>query len=345
MTLSDQPFASLEEAYLLEKDGKPVHLSLELARHDYEAMIEPYIRETLDAVHLALKGAGMTVADIDEILLVGGATRTPLVSERLEQELKQQPRSEVNPDLCVAMGAAIQASMIGGADVSAVLVDITPYTFGTSVLGELNGLPTIHKYAPIIHKNTPIPVTKSEVFFTVADDQDVVDVKIYQGEDPDALNNIQIGEFTVKGLSRQPAGNPIIMKLALDLNGMLNVSAVEKETGLQKSITIDNAFARFDKQEMDQAKARIEALFDAEEMEEAEFVEVDEGAARLKHTLVQARALVEKAERMLDGANPEDREDIVNLIETINDGIAAGALEALKGPMDELSDILFYLES
>lgn len=344
IALSDQPFVTIEEEYLLEKDGKPIHLSMELARHDYEAMIEPYIQETLDAVHIALRGAGMAVADIDEILLVGGATRTPLVMARLEQEFKQHPRGEVNPDLCVAMGAAIQAGMIAGEEVSAVLVDITPYTFGTSALGEIDGVPTANQFVPIIHKNTPIPVTKSEVFFTVVDDQDTVEVKIYQGEDRNALNNIQIGEFLVKGLSQSPAGNPIIVKLALDLNGILQVSAVEKKTGLEKSITIDNAISRFERQEMDQARARIQALFAGEEEIEG-VVAATEAESERHQTLVKTRALVEKAERMLNDATPDDREDMINLIEQINDGLAAQDLAALSEPVAELADILFYLES
>ena len=346
IALSDQPFVTIEEEYLLEKDGHPVHLSLELARYDYDAMIEPFIRETLEAVHIALKGAKLTVADIEEILLVGGATRTPLVTERLEQEFGQQPRGEVDPDLCVAMGASIQAAMIAGQDVSAVLVDITPYTFGTSALGEIDGIPTLHRFVPIIHKNTPIPVTKSEVFYTLHDNQEAVDVKIYQGEDPDAMNNVLIGRFLIEGLSKVPAGNPIVTRLSLDLDGVLNVTAVEKKTGLEKSITIDNALRRYEKEEVEAARARIGALFNEEEVEEAEILEAEESeAAQVQHAQVQARALVEKAERMLEEATPEDREDMVNLIETIRDALAAGDSAMLKAAVDELSDILYYLES
>lgn len=346
IALSDQPFVTIEEEYLLEKDGHPVHLSLELARDDYEAMIEPFIRETLEAVHIALKGAKLTVADIEEVLLVGGATRTPLVIERLEQEFEQQPRGEVDPDLCVAMGASIQAAMIAGQDVSSVLVDITPYTFGTSAVGEIDGFPTLHRFVPIIHKNTPIPVTKSEVFYTIHDNQEAVDVKIYQGEDPDAMNNILIGRFLVEGLSKVPAGNPIVMSLSLDLDGVLNVSAIEKNTRLEKSITIDNALRHYDEEEVEAAQARISALFGEQEMEEGEILEAEEaGEAQDQHARVQARALVEKAERMLEEATPEDREDMVNLIETIRDAIASGDNAALQKAVDELSDILYYLES
>lgn len=344
IALSDQPFVTLEEEYLLERDGRPVHLSLELARDDYEGMIEPYIRETLEAVHIALKGAQLTVADIDEILLVGGATRTPLVGERLEREFRHQPRGEVDPDLCVALGAAIQAGMIAGQEVSAVLVDITPYTFGTSALGEIDGIPTLDRFVPVIHKNTPIPVTKSEVFYTLHDRQKAVDVKIYQGEDPDALNNVLIGKFSVEGLSAVPAGNPIVMRLALDLDGVLNVTAQEKDTGLEASITIDNALRRYEHETLEAARSRIGALFEEEDIEEGEILEVGE-TGRAIHAEVQARALVEKAERLLEDATPEDREDMIDLIETIRDAMAEGDTAALREAVDALSDILYYLES
>ncbi|MFZ0257387.1 MAG: Hsp70 family protein [Gammaproteobacteria bacterium] len=348
ITLSDQPFAMIEEEYLLESHGRPVHLSVELAREDYEAMIEPYIRETLEAVHIALNGAQLTVADIDEILLVGGATRTPLVEERLEREFKRQPRGEVDPDLCVAMGAAIQAAMVAGQEVASVLVDITPYTFGTSAVGEIDGAPTLHRFVPIIHKNTPIPVSKSEVFYTMLDHQKAVDVKIYQGEDADAQRNVLLGRFLVEGLSKAPAGNPILMRLSLDLDGVLNVSAKEKNTDLEKSITIDNALRRYAEEEMAAARARIGALFEDEEevITVAQAEELEEGEqAQSQHAVVQARALVEKAERMLPDATPEDREDMVDLIETIKDAMDAGDSAALKKSVEALSDILYYLES
>jgi molecular chaperone DnaK (HSP70) len=336
--LSDRPFVMIEEEYLTEKDGTPVHLSLEFSREQYEKMIAPYIDETLEAVHIALNGAKLTVSDIDEILLVGGATRTPLVVRRLEEDLSMQPRGEVHPDLCVAIGAALQAATIGGGEAASVLVDITPYTFGTSAVGELDGMPYPYMYVPIIRKNTPIPTSKSEVFFTMVDHQQAVDVNIYQGEDPDALNNIKIGEFRVEGLSKVPAGNPIVMTLDLDLDGILHVSAREKSTGLAKSITIDNAISRFEA-EKGAAKKRIETLFG----EEGVHVSAT-GEAGQHHLQVQARALVEKAERMLNDATPEDREDMVNLIEAIRDALQSNDLDTLEEPMAELSDILYYME-
>jgi molecular chaperone DnaK len=343
IALSDRPYTRIEEEYLLEKAGTPVNLSLELSRHDYEEMIAGYIDETLEAVHIALKGANFTVSDIDEVLLVGGATRTPVITRRLEEDLGLTVRAEVNPDLCVATGAAIQAGMLAGESVSAVLVDITPYTFGTSALNELNGMPYPFFYVPIIHKNTPIPVTKSEVVYTLHDRQEAVIVHVYQGEDPDALNNIELGQFTVENLSKVPAGNPIIIQFALDLNGIMNVSAREKNTGLEKSIRIDNVLSRFAEGELETARARVNALFAGEEAT-AQLAGPAGGATEHQLT-AQARALVEKAERLLDKAAEDDREQMINLIEAIKDAVAAGDFAALAEPVAELSDILFYLES
>jgi molecular chaperone DnaK len=340
IALSDAPYARIEEAYLLEHDGKPVNLSLELERIDYEGMIEPFIDETLEAVHIALKGAEMAVSDISEVLLVGGATRTPVIQARLEQAMGMQPRADVDPDLCVAAGAAIQAAVIAGDQVASVLVDITPYSFGTSALGELNGQFYPDQFVPVIRKNTPIPVTKSEAFETVHDNQSVIDVRIYQGEDPDALNNTEIGAFRVEGLSKVPAGNVIITTFALDLNGILSVTAREKRTGLEKQITIDNATARFEHQEMNAARDRLSALTEGDGT-----AEPSDDAASEQREIDQARALIAKAEQLLESANPEDKEDLVNLIEAVQDAIASKDTEELERVVAELKDLTYYLES
>ncbi len=343
ITLSDAPFAVIEEEYLLEHDGKPVNLSLELERVQYEEMIADYVDETLEAVHIALKGAEMAVADIDEVLLVGGASRTPVIQQRLEQAMGMQPRADVDPDLCVAAGAAIQAAVIGGEQVASVLVDITPYTFGTSALGELNGEYYPYKFVPVIRKNTPIPVTKSEAFETVMDAQPIIDVHVYQGEHEDALNNTELGSFRIEGLSDVPAGNVIVMTFALDLNGILHVSAKEKRTGLEKQITIDNATARFEQQEMNAARARLSSLIEGESSAVPSDAAAAESGERREET--QARALIEKAERLMDNANAEDKEDIVNLIEAVQDALAADDGPARERAVAELSDLVFYLES
>ena len=335
--LSDQPYARIAEEYLAEHSGQPVNLDLELSREEYEDMIAPFIEETLGAIHIALESAGLTSSQVDEILLVGGATRTPLIRRRLVEAFGTQPRGEVDPDLCVAMGAAIQGAAMTGTEVSAVLVDVTPYTFGTSALGELNGELYPYHYVPIIPKNTPIPARMSEVFFTVLDEQTDVDVRIYQGENNDALENIKIGEFRVSGLSREPAGNPVILDLALDRNGILQVSAREKKTGLERRITIDNATSRYDREQLDEARQRIGALFGDQE----QAASVGSGAA----TDSAVDALLARASAKLAETGEEDRAEIIDLIEAIRDARSSGDNAALEDVRNQLQDLLFYLET
>jgi molecular chaperone DnaK (HSP70) len=335
--LSDHPYARIAEEYLAEHGGQPINLDLELSREEYEDMIAPFIEETLGAIHIALESAGLTSSQVDEILLVGGATWTPLIRRRLVEAFGTQPRGEVDPDLCVAMGAAIQGAAMTGTEVSAVLVDVTPYTFGTSALGELNGELYPYHYVPIIPKNTPIPARMSEVFFTVLDEQTDVDVRIYQGENNDALENIKIGEFRVSGLSREPAGNPVIVDLALDRNGILQVSAREKKTGLERRITIDNATSRYDREQLDEARQRIGALFGDQE----QAASVGSGAA----TDSAVDALLARASAKLDETGEEDRTEIIDLIEAIRDARSSGDSAVLEDVRSQLQDLLFYLET
>jgi molecular chaperone DnaK len=256
-----------------------------------------------------------------------------VIQRRLEQELHLPPHSEVDPELCVASGAAIQAAVIAGTQVSRVLVDITPYTFGTSAIAELNGELYPYTFIPLIRKNTAIPVAKSEVFHTAFDNQETVEVMVYQGEDPDALNNTEIGRFLIEGLSRVPHGNQILTTFSLDLNGILHVAAKEKRTGLEKSITIDNAMAHFKRDEMEQARERIGALLQ----------DTAGSDTTIKRQITKAQALLEKATRLLDTAGEEDREDLINLIEAVKDALDREDPVALSAATDELSDLIFYL--
>ncbi len=334
--LSNNPFAMLEEEYLITENEKVTHLSLELSRHDYEEMIAPFIDQTLQSAHTALTGANLAVSDLDEILLVGGATRTPLVSQRLEDEVGLPTRKEIDPDLCVASGAAIQGAVISGEKVDSVLVDITPYTFGTSALGSLGGEFYAHVFVPIIHKNTAIPSCSSEVFNTSHDDQKVVEITVYQGEDKDALNNTEIGQFLLEELSKAPQGNEIICTFNLDLNGILAVTAIEKKTGKKVSITIDHAMASFDDEEMQQAQARIGKLLSSDSLEVAEQTNSNSDNQA-------SQDLIEKAENLMKNANEDDREDLVESVERLKDALVQG--DNIEEATTSLSDLIFYMEA
>ena len=355
IALSDRPYATLAEEYLFEKDGAPVHLSLEISRHEYEEMIEPFISETMDAVHVALTGAHLAVSDIDEVLLVGGATRTPMVARLLESLTGMQPHGEIDPDLCVAMGAAIQGEVIAGGTTPTVLIDVTPYTFGTSSLAELGGTLYPYCFVPLIRRNTPIPAAHSEVFYTVVDNQEKVEVTVFQGEAPDALDNIEIGRFMVEGLRKVPSGNPIVLDFTLDINGILHVRAREKKTGLECAITIDNAISRFADGKLEEARSRISAMFGDEDgsVEDVDSVDTDDSepaatATGHRRSVVEANALVEKAERLLKTAGADDREDLIDGIEAVRDVLTSATADddaALQRCMAALADVLYYLDN
>ncbi len=344
LILSDQPYVQIDEEYLLEHEGAAVHLSIELSRALYEEMIEDYLNLTMDAVDTAMKGAKLTVADIDEIILVGGSTRTPCIRQRLLNEFGFEPHGEVDADLCVTMGAAIQAAIINGQQVDKVLVDVTPYTYGTSAIGLLRGESYPFTYEPIIHKNSVLPSRKTEAFVTNQDGQEFVDITIYQGEDPDALNNVKIAEFRVEGLSDAKAGNVITLTLELDLNGILQVSAEERITGLRKSITINNALSNFESGSVKVATQRISALFgklDASLYEQDKTQESN----NIHPEIEAAQALISKAENLFATISSEDKEDMQVLIEALKTCIDVEDITGLEKPLSELNDIIYYLES
>ncbi|HXG08160.1 MAG TPA: Hsp70 family protein [Gemmataceae bacterium] len=358
--LSYHPFARIEEEFIAEKNGVALHLNLEISRQEYERMIRPLLDRTMDCMRRALEDAHLTPSQIDKVVLVGGATRTPLVTQLLEERLGQPAHQEVNPDLCVAMGAAIQAAIIAGTEVGAVLVDITPHSLGIKCLDEVHGFPFEYRFAPIIKRGTPLPASRSEVFHTVHDRQTEVDIDVYQGESDDVRRNHRVGRFLIQGLAPVPAGNQIVVQLDLNLDGMLKVSAREKATGLQKQITIDNALARFEREEREIARERLERLWeewdqdipedreDLEDLEnESEPVEVPSlvpGPREGQREAVQARALLEKAERLLDRVAPEDRSEVERQMEKVRIALTDRKWDQVTQACNELADILFYLE-
>ncbi len=342
LALSDQPFVQIDEEYLLEHKGEALHLSIELSRIEYEGMIDDYINTTMDAVYVVLKGAKLTSSDIDEIILVGGSTRTPCIRERLFNEFGFEPHGEIDADLCVVMGAAIQAALINGQQVDTVLVDVTPYTYGTSAIGMLDGADYPFVFAPIIHKNSVLPSRKTESFTTNYHGQEFVDVSIYQGEDHDALNNVKIGEFRVEGLQDVKAGNVIILNLELDLNGILQVSAVEKMTGLEKTITIKNAFSYTESGKLDTAKQRITSLFGKLD---SSLYEQDEVEHLVKPEVDHAYKLIAKAEGLFNQVSKEDKEDMSDLIGIITKCIDTDKAGEMENAVAQLKDIIYYLES
>jgi molecular chaperone DnaK len=327
--LSDEPFVSVREEYL---DGRH-HLELEILRNDYERMIEHHLDKTITCVHQALSDARVTPRDISKVMLVGGATRTPLISELLRARLDLEPRFEIDPDLIVSMGAAIQAGIIGGDRKHAILVDITPHTLSTTVItDDFSEMICV----PIIRRNTALPAGKSEMFYTMYDGQERVEVTAYQGEGRTPEENTLIGKFMIEGLADVPAGNAMVLHFELDLNGMLKSTATEKATGLSRSVTMDTRASHVI--DIEQARRNVESLVGSEKISGS----VEDSAEAV---LMTGKDLRKRAEALAEkGINEEDAAELRRLVHESARAIAEKKWKELSGLNDSLADLLFYLE-
>ncbi|HYU26808.1 MAG TPA: Hsp70 family protein [Thermoanaerobaculia bacterium] len=335
--LSFEPHTFVREENLVEIDGLPRHVELEMHREGLEETILPLLKQTLESVHRALADAGKRPGDLDGILLVGGATRTPLVSSLLEEATGFVPRQDLHPDLCVAMGAGVQAARMEGHDVERVLVDISPWSFGVSHVGYLHDSLTDHCFKAVIARNTPLPASRTESFQTLQDGQEAVRISIFQGEDPDALRNIFIGDFLVEGLSDVSAPNEILCRMELDLDGILRVTATEKLTGLSKQTTIERATAALGEGDLARSRTRVHELFaDAGDDAEIDAVPVD--------AWPDTEALLSRSRALMDQLPAADREDAISLNERLHLAMEQGRSDEVARVSKELEDFLFFVE-
>ena len=367
--LSFEPYVKIREEALVTRLFRPLHLEVEISRDEYEAMIRPLVESTLDSVSKALQDSGKKPGDMDAILLVGGSTRTPLVSSLLIEKIGLEPRQDVHPDLAVALGAGVMASRLAGRAVERVLVDVSPYSFGVSYLGERGGYPYPHCYKPIIRRNTPLPLTRTERYLTSHPYQTQVDVQVYQGDDEDALKNILVGDFSIEGLTAIEDANEILCRMRLDLDGILEVAAVEKLTGKTKHIRIENALRAKSAEEIAAGRKRIQELYETrgemadeewettedleEDVLEGDVLEDDEAAGSNAIEMpapvhadgnAEIEGLLERSRRLLAKMHAEDREEAIDLHEKIDKAMASRDAAALKEAAGALKELLFFVE-
>lgn len=329
--LSFEPFATVEEDNLAVADGRPVHLSCELSRVDFESDIKDLLQGSLKHVSKALADAKLRPTDLDLVLLVGGSTRIPMVARLLKDRLGSMPHGEVDPDQCVALGAAVQAAMEAGLDVETVLVDITPYTFGVRALGQEHGLPQPDLFVPIIPRNSKLPITKSEVFATLTPEQKAVQIDIYQGESSDTRDNTKIGSFLFDGLNknRNAYDDGIIFQYTLNADGILELTAKERVTGTEMTAQVDDVLGA------EESAWDVPGTVGVGEGEDDFAADSD---------VKNVRALLKQAKAALKKAPTEDLKEIERLSRDLRKASKRGDQARTDELADELAELLFFVD-
>ncbi|NLA99373.1 MAG: molecular chaperone DnaK [Methanomicrobiales archaeon] len=313
--------------YITTTESGPKFLDFDLTRAKFESLIADLVDSTLGPVKQALADAKLGADDIDHVLLVGGSTRVPLVQETIKKILKKEPDKGINPDECVALGAAIQAGVLTGETKDVLLLDVTPLSLGIETLG---GIAT-----KLIERNTTIPTRKSQIFSTAADGQTSVEIHVMQGERALAKDNFTLGRFQLTGIPAAPRGIPQIeVTFDIDANGIVHVSAKDLGTGNEQSITIKPQDSRPSEAEiqrmMDDAKK-----FEAEDQKKREEIDLRNTADTAIFTAERA---MKDAKDVIDDAERQKIEDAIADLKKVLEG---DDLEAIKQKMDTLTEAVY----